>query len=1320
MQPVAPIQNRTWAIARLESVAIGGYYPTPAHLVPAIADRLRIDEGDRYVFLDPCAGEGAAVFALMADLYGRVYPGVEFRKLAEKVRFFGVEMEGQRYDALKKRTEAQLGYSGEVSTIVRGDAFSVEWTEPHGEEAKPGASLLYLNPPYDQDRDRSIKRLEERFLRRFTGALAESGVLVFVVPGYALAASAVTLATHYVTATAFRFPEEDYAAYKQVVVFARKRSAPLLVPDPAILAKVERWAASPEALPVLTRTEKSLGALPRQGTYASRWHQTPQRCEVGFRSFTSQPLDLARAVELFQPWHATDRGGSFSPIRSVLPDPTADSLATRLYPMAVPPKPAHIAAGIAAGAFNGERVSPDDPASGAPAILVKGVFDREFHTVEEKTNKDGEVTGVVQVQQPKLVVTVLDLAKHSLHTVKSSTTVTGTTDPAQMTTGDLLALYGRGLLKVLRAHCPVLYDPADVSQHFPLPTLKRPLYTAQAHTVRASVMLLGGPGVSPRRRRGKACLVLGEIGCGKSCVSLATALACGATRILALCPPHLLQSWADQASAIHPGITVHVLQTVADVQAFAALKTPDVALAVLSRETAKLGHGWKGVEALTKSAEPACPKCGAPAPSGDLARKRSRCAHRAYTPDSAAARLLFTLGLLVHRLDPTDPYVHQMFSSRILRKVREKQAEAARVAREKGTLPAHCAAELAALRNDPRAAELAEGLRALVVDRAGAYHDNPAPRALTHYLAALDRPELTAAIADRLYTDSAASDPESYGPGARIRDAARNLLLMLPPEGELQTRLAEKLRAIPIPHSHGGYNPWQGFARRCAVLGGAAKTADDYHHEVDRKDGKVCYGDLPLGATGHFGKAMESLHKLGGWHVGPECGGELFQAVGEPMRYPLATYIARCHPDAFDFLIVDEGHEYSTDGSAQERAAHRLTGLQKPTVVLTGSVMNGYAESLFANWWALFRSFRSEFGREERSSFVERYGYRKRLLQDADKKSGEILAYGSMSDRVERREKDLGNAPGVLPLFVLRMLADCVTLHKADLALDLPPCREIPVKVAPDPEQGARHSALVKALMEQVKRDRFTKLAGKLWGQVSEVPSHLDRATRDTGNTPEGAYEVRYPESEGRRLVATAQPLGLDPLPKERELLDRIASEFAEGRRVMVLTWHVELMPRLQALILKRFGWKVPVLDPAKVPTQKRQAWIDKHVVVPDAPVLLTNPICVQTGLNNLVHFATQWWHENPACNPIVYRQGKGRSDRIGQGMEVRIYFPVYSVVSQVKAHSLLLHKVGVSMSTDGLDAESALQAAGVGEVGTSGFSVGKELYNLIAEGWAA
>jgi SNF2 family DNA or RNA helicase len=376
--------------------------------------------------------------------------------------------------------------------------------------------------------------------------------------------------------------------------------------------------------------------------------------------------------------------------------------------------------------------------------------------------------------------------------------------------------------------------------------------------------------------------------------------------------------------------------------------------------------------------------------------------------------------------------------------------------------------------------------------------------------------------------------------------------------------------------------------------------------------------------------------------------------------------------------------------------------------------------------WALSEDFRRDFDRDESQKFVDRFGYRKRLLEDRDDE-GKVIEFGSQSDRVQRSERVIGNAPGVLPLFLLRhLLPISVTLHKADLAIDLPPCKQIKHAIAPSPEQAKRFNRLQEALVQQIRKDQFDEeVAGKLWGQLAELPSYLDRATEDTGNTQRGAFEIRYPENAGslsNRLVTSQAPFPSGALlPKEEWMLDLVESELAEGRKVMVFCWHVNMLPRIASLISARIGGPVPILNADKVPTGKRQAWIEKEIVKKGRRVMVCNPVAIQTGLNNLVHFSSEIWMENPACNPVTFRQAIGRVDRIGQPLDTRIHFAIYKDTLQEQLYDLLMAKVAVSVSTDGLDPESALQAAGVGQDEYfAGLSIGKQLWRMFSSFEAA
>jgi SNF2 family DNA or RNA helicase len=50
----------------------------------------------------------------------------------------------------------------------------------------------------------------------------------------------------------------------------------------------------------------------------------------------------------------------------------------------------------------------------------------------------------------------------------------------------------------------------------------------------------------------------------------------------------------------------------------------------------------------------------------------------------------------------------------------------------------------------------------------------------------------------------------------------------------------------------------------------------------------------------------------------------------------------------FDLLIVDEGHEYKGPGSAQGQAMGVLAAHARKVLLLTGTLMGGYADDLFS------------------------------------------------------------------------------------------------------------------------------------------------------------------------------------------------------------------------------------------------------------------------------------------------------------------------------------------------------------------------------------
>lgn len=1456
-------------MARDASLALGGFFESPSEVLPGISAMCARGPGDHYSVVDPCAGKGEALVAFSRAILDPVW---------SRVYLYGIELETTRAAKLAALSKGKAPLVDDQRLdVLRGDAFAAEWTYDGGRTGNEhgGPSALLLNPPYHEG------RMELRFLDRFTGALKAGGVLVFIVPYMALVRCASTLAQHYDVKGCYRFPEplftqDPHRAFKQIVLYAVRRGS-LLDPDPKMVARVMGWGTKPDTIPVLPEAGT---AKPIVTLLGHQFHRS------GYATWRMRPSDNEGLLAQFKPFHASTKSGGIREVTGMIP-PSMAEMVRRRYPVATPLKPAHIATAIAAGVFNGEMVTPDDTDQGWPNILVKGNFDREFVEIDEKVNKDGQKTASVKVQQPKLRVTVLDLSMGSYHTLVDSDEESDACTVDRLTTADLLAVYGRSLLRVMLANCPAVHDPKIHGEDIAIAEVTRPLYLAQAHTVRAVVKLLGGdkPIVVPQRARwrgkktiaqgifagavrrhyqGKTAVLLGEAGSGKSACALATMKTIagpviergGIWRTLVLVPPHLLKSWRDQARAVTPEARLIYLTSIADVDELASNPRPGMTIAVLSRETGKLGHAWDGIQhsrlllgldqregcgatvsrpahrvtharlvvraldddaevwgcieesrdgrhwkvvaafaemtqpgeqpitiecsegaryvrAVWSSSGPAtfaiydavapaavCPRCGTETPKPEkamashreeLARKRARCDREHRTPTGLLSQSVRVIAEAIYQAFPHAAEVRQALTSRGER--RTVEAAAKRVADlfvPAGDGP-YCATEAdkRAQQDRVRAANMAwvaarsssrlrTALAMVVRARIGSRREGLARDidwAIQGLAWGIGDNQAIADMAVRIYLAAVKLGKDTYGAPAELRNLARGLLLMVTPgpEQDMAERacIETKVTDRATGYMHSGYiAPWDRWRVDRDNLRGS--RPEGYSDGLSASGGSVTWHDIPRGDGRAVVMALGKLTAIGSWRTEPPCDEPLYEAIADPVRggrrYPLSKYIARRHARLFNMLVIDESHEASNNqDSAQARSAWRLAGLGLPTIAMTGTAMGGYAEQLWAAQIALDPAFREEFQRDQRGLFVDRYGFVKVQERDVDKRTGEVVVYGSTSDRVERETRILGNAPGVLPLFLIRyLLRISAVLHKADLALELPPCREIPVTIDPGPVLGPMALRMLEELKAQIKMDRFDSLlSGKLFGTLAHFATDYPLlASEEAGNCKAGGYEIRYPKnpelgSIAGSLVTKAPGLPRDVvLPMEQWMIDTCRAELAEGRRCMVMATSKAIHLRLRRLLEEALGEPVVYLDASKVDTGKREDWINENIVEPGVRVMIVNPVAIQTGLNPLVHFSTQLWLQNPGCAAVVYRQGLARVDRIGQkASETRIYTATYAVPAAQAAYALWQHKIAVSLATDGLDAGAALAAAGVGGADGArldGYSVGKLIFALM------
>ncbi len=204
-------------IARIEAQSKLGYYPIPDTQLPLILTWLQLPAADLVRALDPCCGKGEAL-AYLAHGLGRVTT-------------YGIELSYSRADEAERLLDHILTTGFENAVLTDGTF-----------------SFCLLNPPHDgETATGGGERLEGRFLLSTTPLLCENGVLVYIIPetrvdegGRSASAIARHLAGWYADLRCFRFTEPDYQAFRQVVIFGRKKA--YRQPTQEAVDEIRSWA----------------------------------------------------------------------------------------------------------------------------------------------------------------------------------------------------------------------------------------------------------------------------------------------------------------------------------------------------------------------------------------------------------------------------------------------------------------------------------------------------------------------------------------------------------------------------------------------------------------------------------------------------------------------------------------------------------------------------------------------------------------------------------------------------------------------------------------------------------------------------------------------------------------------------------------------------------------------------------------------------------------------------------------------------------------------------------------------------------------------
>jgi len=524
-------------MSRLANKMKAGYFPTPLTVVSRIIEHLRPPQGGCFRWLDPCCGEGAALDHLAQYLGGETY---------------GIELDTERAQAAARRLDHVLAGDYAAQRLPRGE--------------KAGISVLFLNPPYDHD-DSKGGRLELAFLRDTQDWLMPGGILIYIIPQYRITAHiAKRLATHFRDVRIYRFPDPEFAQFRQVVIFAVKRERP--VKDDQLALEIA--CAQKGALPILPPTTDQPFQIPPKPEHP-----------FYFRKAEYDPEEVLEEAHRAGVWNTKTWADLLTPhpLQAIQP----------LMPL----RRGHIAMVLAAGLLDNMTVEKE-----GTKLLVKGRLRKVQEDITDRKDREQRVKRTRERFQAS--ITTLDLHTGQITQLKTDAELRTWLSAWQQELAARIVETFQPLHRMTYEGLPHFDEIiATHSRHRRLPGRTRTgLFEAQKQVTAALTRrFLSGANFA---------ILQATMGTGKTTVaaSLADVLKKYLSPdkpfpVIVTCPPHLVGKWIREISEIVPLARAMEVRRPKDleryIQCLRGIPPKTLFVAVVSTEMLKLGSGWTPV-----------------------------------------------------------------------------------------------------------------------------------------------------------------------------------------------------------------------------------------------------------------------------------------------------------------------------------------------------------------------------------------------------------------------------------------------------------------------------------------------------------------------------------------------------------------------------------------------------------------------------------------------------------------------------------------------------------------------------------------------------
>ena len=382
-------------------------------------------------------------------------------------------------------------------------------------------------------------------------------------------------------------------------------------------------------------------------------------------------------------------------------------------------------------------------------------------------------------------------------------------------------------------------------------------------------------------------------------------------------------------------------------------------------------------------------------------------------------------------------------------------------------------------------------------------------------------------------------------------------------------------------------------------------------------------------------------------------------------KYPIASYIKKRMPDVFDYGIFDEIQNYKGQ-TEQGHAFHILAQSCKKTINCTGTLMNGYVNSMYYLLYRLIpQSMKREgFNYEDEAEFNRIYG---------------VSSTTSTYDGRQTKRRSAKLLPGISSLvFTKFLLNNTVFVSLEDMTEGLPNYTEIPYGIDMD-EITDRYYKSYESFMRRMASG------------TADDKRFIRQYCRRMLTLPDALHCLEDEVDKDDKVIFAAPKIEEFTNNKDLALMDILNAKIEAGEKVLIYYNDVgttNLGDHLR-LLINSYGYKAAELK-ASIKAEKREEYI-KKLIATKHDVLICNPALVETGLN-LLDFTTIVFYQL-GYNLNTMRQASRRSWRLSQNKDITVYFLYYKDTTQEATLSLMATKLHAAQSMEGKFSEEGLRA---------------------------